>query len=144
MFVVETAGLEAVVELTEEFVERASLCMLVPVTRGAASVEVVSRSGRSPERPHGPDGADNGQAPVFDLAVQDHRFLAAGPGGGCGPGEGLQPAGIGEALAVVPGLAEPGAGQRTQTGKLVVVASGCPSQCALAASADFSAAVHAA
>ncbi len=71
MFVVETAGLEAAVELTEAFVGRTSLCLLVPVTCGAARVEVVSRSGRSPGRRHGPDltevdpaaGSSNGIPP---------------------------------------------------------------------------------
>lgn len=42
MFVVETAVPQAVMELIEDLVEQMTLCLLIPVPGGAASVEVAS------------------------------------------------------------------------------------------------------
>ncbi|MDR3660344.1 MAG: hypothetical protein P4L86_08080 [Mycobacterium sp.] len=42
MFVLGLAGLQAVVELAEELVERVSLGLVVPVAGGAAGVEVAA------------------------------------------------------------------------------------------------------
>jgi len=42
MFVVETAVLQAVMELIEDLVEQMTLCLLIPVPGGAASVEGAS------------------------------------------------------------------------------------------------------
>ena len=44
-FVEEFAGGEAVVELAEESVEQVSLSLMVPVSAGAASIEMPSGSG---------------------------------------------------------------------------------------------------
>ena len=74
MFVVELAGLQAVVKLAEEFVEQVSLGLVVPVSGGAAGVVVAAGSGRGAQRCQRPDGADSGQAPIFDMPVQSQRF----------------------------------------------------------------------
>lgn len=146
MFVEELTGVQAVVELAEELVEQMSLGLVVPVAGGAAGVEVAACSGAGFGRGQCPDAADGGQAPVFDGPVHDHRFSAAGAGDGCRSGVGLQTPWVGESGAVVSDLGEhPGAGQQPQAGKLVmIVASGCCSKCARAASASCSAAVRAA
>ena len=118
MFVVELAGLQAVVQLAEEFVEQVSLGLAVPVSGGAAGVEVAAGAGRGAQRRQRPHRADGGQAPVFDMPMQHNGFLAAGAGDRGGSGEGFQPAGIGEAGAVVADLGQyPGAGQIPQAGK---------------------------
>ena len=45
MLVVELAGLQAVVQLAEEFVEQVSLGLAVPVSGSAAGIEVAAGSG---------------------------------------------------------------------------------------------------
>lgn len=45
VFVVGLAGLQAVVQLAEEFVEQVSLGLAVPVSGGAAGIEVAAGSG---------------------------------------------------------------------------------------------------
>ncbi len=118
MFVVELAGLQAVVQLAEEFVEQVSLGLAVPVSCGAAGIEVSSGAGRGAQRRQRPHRADGGQAPVFDMPMQHNGFLAAGAGDRRRTGEGLQPAGVGEAGAVIADLGQhPGTGQIPQAGK---------------------------
>jgi hypothetical protein len=118
VFVVEVTGLQAVVELAEELVEQVPLCLVVPVADGAAGIEVAAGAGRGAQRSQGPDRADRGQAPVFDVPVQHHGFLAAGAGDRRGAGEGFQPAGVGEKAVVVADLGQhPGTGQVPETGK---------------------------
>ena len=107
MFVVELAGLEAVVQLAEEFVKQVSLGLAVPVSGGAAGVEVTARAGRGAQRSQCPDRAHYGQPPVFDMPMQHHGFLTAGAGDRGRAGESFQPAGIGEAGAVVADLGDP-------------------------------------
>ncbi|MDT5058264.1 MAG: hypothetical protein QOF66_6630 [Mycobacterium sp.] len=68
MFVVELAGLQAVVELAEELVEQVSWGLVVPVSGGAAGVEVAARAGRGAQRCQGPDRPDRGEAPILDMA----------------------------------------------------------------------------
>ena len=120
MFVVELAGLQAVVELAEELVEQVPLGLVVPISGGAAGVEVAARAGRGAQRRQGPDRADGCQAAVLDVSVQHHGFLAAGAGDRGGSGEGFEPAGVSEAGAVVADLGEhPGAGQLSQAGEAV-------------------------
>ncbi len=118
VFVVELAGLQAVVELAEELVEQVPLGLVVPVSGGAAGVEVAAGTGRRPQRREGPDRADRGETPILDMAVQHYGFLAAGAGDRCGSGEGFESAGISEAGAVIADLGEyPGAGQHPQAGE---------------------------
>jgi hypothetical protein len=118
VFVVELAGVQAVVELAEEFVEQVSLGLAVPVSCGAAGIEVSSGAGRGAQRRQRPDRADGGQAPVFDMPMQHNSFLAAGAGDRRRTGESFQPAGVSEAGAVVANLGQyPGAGQLPQAGK---------------------------
>lgn len=47
MFVVELAGVQAVVQLAEEFVEQVPLGLVVPVSGGAAGIEVAARGKRA-------------------------------------------------------------------------------------------------
>ena len=75
MFVVVLTGLQAVVELAEEFVEQVPLGLVVPVSGGAAGVVVSSGARGGAQRCQGPDGADGGQAAGFDMSVQHHGFL---------------------------------------------------------------------
>ena len=91
MFVVELAGLQAVVELVEELVEQVPLGLVVPVSGGAAGVEVAARAGGGAQRAQSPDRADGCQAAVFDVSVQHHGFLAAGAGDRRGPAKALSP-----------------------------------------------------
>jgi hypothetical protein len=92
MFVEALVGLEAVVELAEELDGQVSLGLVVPVSGGAAGIEVVAGAGRGAQRSQCPDGADGGEAPVLDVSVQHDDFLAAGPGDWCRSGVGLQAA----------------------------------------------------
>ena len=116
MFVVKSAGLQAVVELAEEFVEQVSLGLAVPVSGGAAGIEVASGAGRGAQRGQRPHRADRSQAPVFDMPMCDNGFLSAGAGDRGRAGEGFQPASFGEAGAVVADFGEhPGAGQVPQS-----------------------------
>ena len=62
MFVVGLAGVQAVVQLAEEFVEQVSLGLAVPVSVGAAGIEVSSGAGRGAQRCQCPDRADGSQA----------------------------------------------------------------------------------
>jgi hypothetical protein len=144
--VVEAAGLQAVVELAEEFVEQVPLGLVVPVAGRAAGIEVSARSRRCAQRAECPDRADGGQALVFDVPMQHNGFLAAGAGDGRRPGVGLKTAGVGEADGVVPDLGEhPGAGQLPQTGEAGDdLCAGCRSKWSIAASVRASAARHAA
>ncbi len=50
MFVEVLIGLEAVVELAEEFIEEVSLGLVVPVSCGAAGIEVAAGAGRGAQR----------------------------------------------------------------------------------------------
>jgi hypothetical protein len=118
VFVVEQAGVQAVVKLTEELVEQVSLGLVVPVSGGAAGIEVATGARRGAQRSQGPDRADGGQAPVLDMAVQHNGFLPAGAGDGRRPGESLQPAGLSEAGPVIADLGQhPGTGQHPQAGE---------------------------
>jgi hypothetical protein len=74
VFDVVLAGLQAVVELAEEFVEQVSLGLVVPVSGGAAGIEVAAGTGR---------GARPGPAP---RPRPRHRIRgdAAGLAGGLG------------------------------------------------------------
>ena len=65
MFVVELAGLQAVVELVEELVEQVPLGLVVPVSGGAAGVEVAARAG---------GGAQRARAQIGPTAAR-RRFL---------------------------------------------------------------------
>jgi hypothetical protein len=65
VFVVELAGLQAVVKLAEEFVEQVSLGLAVPVSGGAAGIEVAAGTRGAVQRCQHPDRADRGQAPVL-------------------------------------------------------------------------------
>ena len=69
MFVVELAGLQAVVKLAEELVEQVSLGLVVPVSGGAAGAVVAARARRRAQRSQRPDRADGGQPLVFDMPV---------------------------------------------------------------------------
>jgi hypothetical protein len=146
VFVVVLAGLQAVVELAEKFVEQVPLGLVVPVSGGAAGVVVTAGAWGGAQRSQGPDGADGGQPLVFDMPVQHNGFLATGAGDGGGSGEGFEPAGVSETVVVVADLSQnPGAGKLPRPGKLVMIsASGCCSKCAIAASASSSAAAQAA
>jgi hypothetical protein len=94
------------------------LGLVVPVSGGAAGVVVAACARRSAQRSQCPDRADCGQASVFDMPVQHNGFLAAGAGDRGGSSEGFEPAGIGEAGAVVADLSQgPDAGQHPQAGK---------------------------
>ena len=57
MFIEELVGLEAVVELTEELVEQVSLGLVVPVSGGAAGIEVAAGEGEDPSAQMGPTAA---------------------------------------------------------------------------------------
>src|SRR5437763_6060980 len=117
MFVVEPTRLEAVVKLAEELVEQVSLGLVVPVSGGAAGIEVAAGAGRGAQRSQRPDVADSGQTPVLDVSVQHDDFLAAGAGDRCRSGVSLQAAGVGETRTVVTDLGEhPGPGQVAQSG----------------------------
>ena len=146
MFVVELAGLQAVVKLAEEFVEQVSLGLVVPVSGGAAGVVVATRARRGAQRCQSPDRADGGQAPVLDMPVQHNGFLAAGAGDRGGSGEGFEPAGVSEASPVIADLGQHRAPANIpRPGKLVMIsASGCCSKWAIAATASSSAAAQAA
>ena len=61
MFVVELAGLQAVVQLAEKSVEQVPLGLVVPVPGGAAGAWRAAQAGYRPNR------ADGRQAPVFDF-----------------------------------------------------------------------------
>jgi hypothetical protein len=118
VFVVGLAGLQAVVQLAEEFVEQVSLGLVVPVSGGAAGIIVAAGAGRAAQGGQRPDRTDGGKTPVFDMAVQHHGFLAAGAGDRGGSGEGFQPAGIGKPAAVIADLGQhPGTGQVPESGK---------------------------
>ena len=118
MFVVMLAGLQAVVELAEELVEQVPLGLVVPISGGAAGVVVATGARRRTQRSQRPDRPDGGQASVFDMPVQHNGFLAAGAGDRCGSGERFEPAGVGEAGAVVADLGQhPGTGELPQTGE---------------------------
>ncbi len=118
MFVVELAGVQAVVELAEEFVEQVWLGLAVPVAGGAAGVMVSAGVGRGTLRSQCPYWADGSQPPVFDMPVQDNGFLAARASDGCRSGEGFQSAGFGESGAVITDLGEhPVTGRHSQAGE---------------------------
>lgn len=118
MFVVELAGLQAVMELAEELVEQVPLGLAVPVSGGAAGIEVAAGARGAAQRRQRPYRADGGQAPVFDMPVCHDGFLAAGAGDRRRSGEGLQPARVGETGAVVSDLGQhPGTGQASQPRK---------------------------
>jgi hypothetical protein len=69
VFVVELAGLQAVVQLAEEFVEQVSLGLVVPVSSSAAGIEVSAGAGRGAQGGQRPDGADGCEAAVVDMRV---------------------------------------------------------------------------
>lgn len=77
-FVEEFAGGKAVVELAEESVEQVSLGLVVPVSAGAASVEMSSGAGGRLQGAERPDRSRCCQSPVLDVPVQDEGFLPAG------------------------------------------------------------------
>ena len=115
MFVVGLAGLQAVVELAEELVEQVSLGLAVPVSSGAAGIEVAAGTWGAAQRCQRPDRPDRGQAPIFDMPMCHNGFLPAGTGDRGRSGESFQPAGIGETGAVIADLGEhPGAGERAE------------------------------
>src|ERR1700760_2523085 len=104
MFVVELAGVQAVVELAEELVEQVALSLVVPVSGSAAGIEVAAGSRGGTQRCQCPDRADSVKAPVFDMAVQDNGFLAAGPGDRGRSGDPFEAAGAGHTGRGVTGL----------------------------------------
>ena len=115
MFVEDLSCLEAVVELPEELVEQVPLGLVVPVSGGAARIEVSPCAGTGAQRTDRPGVPDRGQAPVLDMPVHHDDFSTAGAGDRGGAGVGLQSAGVGEAGAVVSDLGEhPGAGQQPE------------------------------
>lgn len=115
MFVVELAGVQAVVELSEEFVEQVSLGLVVPISGGAAGAEVAAGSWGRAQRCQRPYRADGVEAAVFDMAVQDNGFLATGAGDGRRSGECFESAGISKTGAVIADLSEhPGTGKHSQ------------------------------
>ncbi len=73
MFVVELAGVHAVVELAEEFVEQVPLGLMIPVCGSSACVEVTTGPRGSAQRCQGPDGAYGVEAAVFDMAFPRDR-----------------------------------------------------------------------
>src|SRR5258708_25844292 len=97
VFIEKAVGLQAVVQVAEEFVEQVPLGLMVPVAGGEAGVEVSARSRRCAQRAECPDRADGGEALVFDVPMQHNGFLATGAGDGRRPGVGLESAGVGEA-----------------------------------------------
>ena len=110
MFVVEVAGLQAVVKLAKEFVEQVSLGLAVPVSGGAAGIEVAAGTRGAAQRCQRPDRPDRGQATVFDMPMCHNGFLPASTGDWGRSGERFQPAGIDETGAIVADLSEhPGA-----------------------------------
>ena len=118
MFVIELAGLQAVVKLADELVEQVPLGLVVPVSGGAAGIEVAAGARGGAQRSQCPDRAHSGQAPVLDMPVQHNGFLATGAGDRGRAGEGFEPAGIGEAGAVITDLGQhPGTGQVPQPGE---------------------------
>ena len=88
MFVIEVTGLQAVVKLAEEFVEQVPLGLAIPVSGGAAGIEVVAGAGGAAQRCQRPDRPHRGQASVFDMPVCHNDFLATGAGDGGRSGEG--------------------------------------------------------
>ena len=74
MFVVELAGLQAVVELAEKSVEQVPLGLLVPVSGGAAGIVVSACAWGVAQRGQRPDRADRGETPVFDMPVAARWF----------------------------------------------------------------------
>jgi hypothetical protein len=60
VFVVELAGVQAVVKLAEEFVEQVSLGLVVPVSGGAAGVEVAASPRGAAQRGQWPNVASRG------------------------------------------------------------------------------------
>src|SRR5882757_1534532 len=118
MFVVELAGVQAVVKLAEEFVEQVSLGLVVPVSGGAARIEVPAGSRGGTQRCQSPDRADSVEATVFDMPVQNNGFLATGTGDRRRSGERFEATGVGETGAVIADLSEhPGTGKHPQTGE---------------------------
>lgn len=105
-FVVGLSGLQAVVELSEEFVEQVPFGFLEPVAFGSACLVVSPRFGRGFQRCHRPDRTCGGEATVFDARVRDDGFLAAGAVDRCGSREGFQSAGVVEFGSVVTNLGE--------------------------------------
>lgn len=91
MFVVELAGLQAVVKLAEEPIEQVSLGLAVPVSGGAAGVVVAAGTGRAAQGGHCPDGADRGEPLVVGMPVQYNSFLVAGTVDGAEPAKALSP-----------------------------------------------------
>ena len=65
MFVVELAGLQAVVELAEELVEQVPLGLVVPVSGGPAGVVVAACSRRGAQRPPVPRSGQRRPAAGF-------------------------------------------------------------------------------
>jgi hypothetical protein len=105
------ARLQAVVQLAEECVEQVSLGLVVPVSCGAAGIELSSGAGRVSQRRQRPDRADGGQTPAFDMPMQHNGSLAAGAGGRRRTGESFQPVSVSVTGAVVADLGQyPGAG----------------------------------
>jgi hypothetical protein len=91
VFVVELAGLQAVVELAEELVEQVPLGLVVPISGGAAGVVVAACARRCAQRSQSPDRADGGEAPVFDMPVQDNGFLPLARVIGADPAKAFNP-----------------------------------------------------
>jgi hypothetical protein len=75
VFVVELAGLQAVVELAQKFVEQVSLGLAVPVSGGAAGVEMAEGAEGAAQGWQRPDRTDGSEASVFDMPLPHHGFL---------------------------------------------------------------------
>src|SRR5271166_314769 len=123
MFVEQLSGLQAVVDLAEEFVEQVADGGAVAVAVFSPAPVVLTGRGAVGGRGEGPDPAGGGESVVFDVAVGDADGASGGPDDGRGSGVGLQCAHVGESGAVVADLGEhPGAGRVGEDGKLVMIA----------------------
>lgn len=119
-FVVAGAGLEAVVQLSEELVEQVSLGLVVPVSAVSAGLIVAVGSRGCFERRECPERAGGGEAVVLDASVGDDGLLAAGTGHGCRSCESFEATCVGESCSVVSDLGEdPSAEKRSQAGERV-------------------------
>jgi hypothetical protein len=112
------AGLQAVMQLAEHFVEQVSQGGAVSVAAVSAAAVVLAGGAGVDAGIGGPDPADGGEAVVFDPTVGDSGDLARGPGDGRRPCIGLQRTVVGESRTVIADLGQDtGTGQLGQAGK---------------------------
>jgi hypothetical protein len=77
-FVVELAGVQAVMQLAEELVEQVSLRLGVTVAVVSASPVVRVGSRRRAQRAQGPQEPGMGESLIFDVAMSDDTAFTAG------------------------------------------------------------------